>query len=461
MIRRTETQAQPHPTESELAGLQRAAEKARLAATRAAAVAEKASRRASRSSEAATALASAAARVRRTASLAAERATAAEQMARRAGSEASVLAKRASQAKDGSEGAARANQAARASLEQARRILRAREQQKQREERQQQISPQEARKIFSSRGSRRAAAPRQTPSHNFPVIAGYRVLERAGQDGTAEFFRARQVQLDRAVLLKVLHADRARDPRLVEAFLAEARRAAQFNHPNLVRVHDLGCSGKRYYYATEMVDGPSLESLLGQLGPLEPGRAHKILRDLAAGMARWEAAGLVHGGVNPECVLFDGGGVAKLTGLGMAAGGNGRPPLVPGTVNYVAPELAAGRKADARADEYSLGALFYLLLTGRAPHAGPTLDDVVRSAQRGPLFLSNAPAALPAPARRLIRKAMATNPADRHGGPAKFVAALDLAQPPSGGSIPVPRSARLRAIAEAAGPRRGRRGARR
>ncbi len=426
--------------DSGVTALQHSLESVRATAARADAAAVGAERHATRSREAAETLASGAERIRELARKAASQATAADATARRAAADAQILSKRARAARAEAVRADRRHAAICARLIEAQQIQESRRQHAAAQVKP--LSPEEALKMFSSRRGTpppKPAASRKTPSCNFPTIEGYRILERTGQDSVGEFFRARQVQLGRAVLLKVLHVDRRRKPQMVKAFLDEARSAARFSHPNLLRVHDLGRSGDQYFYTTELIEGPSVASLVNQVGPFEPDRAHRMIRDLTAGVAKWQEAGLAHGRINAESVVLVGGGVAKLTELGIPGGGMSPTPLVPGTVNYVAPELAAGGRPDPRADEYSLAALFFFMLTGRRPHAAATFEGVLRSARRGPYFLEECAAGTPKAVLRLLRKALAVDPQKRHGGPTELLPALDLARKPSDAGIATPR----------------------
>lgn len=202
------------------------------------------------------------------------------------------------------------------------------------------------------------------------------VLSLIGAGGMGAVYRAKQTRLDRIVALKILPPQRARDPIFVERFLREARALASLSHPHVVGVFDAGQAGDYLYIVMEYVDGASLRTLLAS-GRLDAAETLRLVPQICAALQYAHDAGIVHRDIKPENVLVDQQGqikiadfgLAKLTSDGAAAdvsltGDHARL----GTARYMAPEQFAGTAGvDRRADIYSLGVMFYELLTGDLP----------------------------------------------------------------------------------------------
>jgi serine/threonine protein kinase len=201
------------------------------------------------------------------------------------------------------------------------------------------------------------------------------ILELLGQGGMGAVYRARQIKLDRLVALKVLPPAVANDPGFAERFAREARALARLNHPHIVAVHDFGEVQGLYYLVMEFVDGVNLRQALSA-GKLEPGQALKLVAELCAALQYAHEEGVVHRDVKPENVLLDRKGrvkvadfgLAKLVGPTQSAGRLTASRQAMGTPHYMAPEQwEKPLEVDHRADIYSLGVVFYELLTGELP----------------------------------------------------------------------------------------------
>src|SRR6188472_3684280 len=137
-------------------------------------------------------------------------------------------------------------------------------------------------------------------------LAGCRIEGVAGRGGMGVVYRATQLDLGRPVAIKVIAADRARDPEVRTRFSLEARLAAAIDHPNLVPVHAAGEEGGRLYLVMRYVGGTDLHRCLKHDGPLAPARAARVVSQVAAGLDAAHAAGLVHRDVKPANVLLSG-----------------------------------------------------------------------------------------------------------------------------------------------------------
>ena len=242
------------------------------------------------------------------------------------------------------------------------------------------------------------------PAELAPFFPQLEILELVGQGGMGAVYKARQRQLDRIVALKILPSESAADPAFAERFSREAKSLAQLNHPHIVTVHDFGQAGGLYYFLMELVDGSDLRRML-ESGHLAPREALAIVPQICDALQYAHDEGVVHRDIKPENILIDRKGRVKIADFGLAKL-LGRPPeslaltgtnQVMGTPNYIAPEQVERPLAvDHRADIYSLGVVFYEMLTGELPlgrFAPPSkkvqvdvrLDDVVlRSLEKEP-----------------------------------------------------------------------------
>ena len=229
-----------------------------------------------------------------------------------------------------------------------------------------------------------------------PLFPHLELVGFLGLGGMGAVYKARQPTLDRFVALKVLAPSVANQPGFAERFNREARALARLNHPNIVAVHDFGQAGTLHYLVMEFVEGANLRQI-ERLGPLSPEQALAIVPQICAALQFAHQEGIVHRDIKPENILLDSKGRVKITDfgiakiLGVSSGGRaltGAGDIV-GTPHYMAPEqIEKPQAVDHRADIYSLGVVFYEMLTGELPlgkfqppsqkvHVDVRLDEVV------------------------------------------------------------------------------------
>jgi predicted Ser/Thr protein kinase len=223
----------------------------------------------------------------------------------------------------------------------------------------------------------RSAGPDFTPptaeelAPHFPQLE---ILELLGRGGMGAVYKARQRELDRLVALKILPAAPERDPAFAERFAREARALARLSHPNIVAVYDFGQAGGYFHFVMEYVDGLNLRQLLAA-GQVAPREALAIVPQICEALQSAHDQGIVHRDIKPENILLDKKGRVKIADFGIAklmdAGrdmtltGEGQ---MMGTPAYMAPEqIERPAEVDHRADIYSLGVVFYQMLTGELP----------------------------------------------------------------------------------------------
>ncbi len=210
-------------------------------------------------------------------------------------------------------------------------------------------------------------------------VGKYKIREKLGQGAMGEVFRAHDPVLGRDVAIKILAEKLSGDEMARQRFQREARAAAQLNHPNIITVHDFGEQEGMAYMAMELLGGTDLRELIEkhQIGGLEDRLV--IMEQILEGLAFAHSRGVVHRDLKPGNIHVLPNGQVKIMDFGLArreqdAAATG---VVMGTPYYMAPEQAQGDRPTARTDIFSVGALFYELLTGRRPFTGPTIAAVV------------------------------------------------------------------------------------
>jgi serine/threonine protein kinase/Tfp pilus assembly protein PilF len=231
-----------------------------------------------------------------------------------------------------------------------------------------------------------------------PVTEGscfdhYRIIQILGAGGMGEVYLAEDTRLKRKVALKVLAQPLTQNPASLRGFEQEAQALSALNHANLLTVFDFGNSKGRYFLVTEYVDGKTLRQLLND-GRLEKTNAVEIATQIAAALSAAHASGVIHRDIKPENIMVRTDGCVKILDFGIAklvepADGQRVQSTTPlpeaksasgmilGTPRYMSPEQARGIGADARTDIFSLGAVFYEMLTGRAAFQGETQSDLI------------------------------------------------------------------------------------
>jgi hypothetical protein len=257
------------------------------------------------------------------------------------------------------------------------------------------------------------------------VIAGQRIESVAGRGGMGVVYRAIDVDLERAVAVKVIAPAYADEAAFRRRFIAESRTAASLDHPNVIPIYRAGEEDGLLFQVMRFVDGRDLRAVLADGGPLEPERAIRILTQVAAALDAAHGSGLVHRDVKPANILLGSGDHVYLTDFGLSkrtGTDDTRTAQLVGTVNYVAPEQIRGQDLTSRTDIYALGAVLFQMLTGRVPF--PAESDEAKMwahLSEPPPRASELRPELPRMLDDVVARAMAKDPEQR------FVTAGDLA----------------------------------
>src|SRR5262245_56364640 len=219
-------------------------------------------------------------------------------------------------------------------------------------------------------------------------VAQYQFVEKLGAGGMGEIYKAQDTRLGRFVAIKVLPSAKSGDPERRKRFLLEAQTASGLNHPSIITIHDVISDGDTEFMVMELVSGKTLNDVIPK-GGLRVPQALNYALQMADALAAAHSAGIVHRDLKPENVMVTDSGLIKILDFGLAklmecnpaseleqrdtnatAAGLTIEGSILGTVAYMSPEQAQGKKVDVRSDIFSFGALLYEMLTGRLAFEG-------------------------------------------------------------------------------------------
>src|SRR5688572_23143526 len=220
------------------------------------------------------------------------------------------------------------------------------------------------------------------------TLGHYRIESKLGEGGMGVVYKARDTHLDRPVAIKVLPAEAVANPEHKRRFVWEAKAASALNHPNILHVYDIDSDHGVDFIAMEFVSGKTLDHLIGGKG-LGIGETLKYSIQMSDALAKAHSADIVHRDLKPANVMITDEGLVKVLDFGLAklteqsndnAGATASLNRAPqteagsilGTVSYMSPEQAEGKKVDARSDIFSFGSVLYEMLTGRRAFEGET-----------------------------------------------------------------------------------------
>jgi len=216
-------------------------------------------------------------------------------------------------------------------------------------------------------------------------VSRYRVLERLGAGGMGVLYLAEDPDLSRTVVLKFLPSRWAHQPAVKERFLREARALASLDHPNICTIYEVGETERgRPFIAMAFYEGETVREKI-ERGPLAEHEALDLAAQAARGLAAAHASGIVHRDIKPANLVVTEDGVLKILDFGLARADDltlTSPGLRLGTVAYMSPEQTRGNEVDYRADLWSLGVVFYEMLTGRRPFRGGNDSAVIDAIRR-------------------------------------------------------------------------------
>lgn len=266
------------------------------------------------------------------------------------------------------------------------------------------------------------------------TLGKYRILQALGRGGMAQVYRAYHPPLDRYVAIKVLRSDLAEQDEFLSRFRHEAYAVSRLRHPAIVQVFDFDVQDDIYYMVMELLEGDTLRARLnqyrtkGERMPLP--EILRILKDVLGGLQYAHGEGIIHRDLKPANIMLTQRGQAVLTDFGIAQIVGATQYTVSGalmgTLNYMAPEQGLKGVCDARSDLYSLGIVFYEMLTGYTPFDAETPLAILLKHLNDPLPLpSQVDPTLPAALEQIVLKTLAKEPADRFQTARDMLAAIE------------------------------------
>jgi eukaryotic-like serine/threonine-protein kinase len=212
------------------------------------------------------------------------------------------------------------------------------------------------------------------------ISGRYKIIEMIGGGGMANVYLVHDMILDRDVALKMLRMDFANDEEFIRRFHREAQSATSLAHLNIVSIYDMGEEDGLYYIVMEYVDGQTLKQYIQQNAPLRVDEVIEIMKQLTSAISHAHQNHIVHRDIKPHNILIDRKGNVKITDFGIAmalsATSITQTNSVLGSVHYLSPEQARGGTANKKSDIYSLGIVFFELLTGRLPFSGESAVSI-------------------------------------------------------------------------------------
>lgn len=264
-------------------------------------------------------------------------------------------------------------------------------------------------------------------------LGKYTILEPLGSGGMARVYRAYHPKLDRYVAIKVLRSDLVDDPTFLSRFRQEAQAVAALRHPNIIQVFDFDVEDDLYYMVMELLDGDSLHTRLNDYrirGEVMPyGEMVRVLLDVLDGLDYAHSEGMIHRDIKPANILLTKKGQAVLADFGIAQIIGSTQHTVSGallgTLNYMAPEQGMKGTCDARSDLYSMGIVFYEMLTQQPPYQADTPLAILMKHVNDPLPVPHQiDPAIPVGLERVVLKSLCKDPDDRFQSAAEMAESL-------------------------------------
>lgn len=264
----------------------------------------------------------------------------------------------------------------------------------------------------------------------------YLIKETIGGGGMANVYLATDTILERDVAIKVLRLEYANDEEFIERFHREAQAATSLSHPNIVNIFDVGEEDHILYMVMEYVDGLTLKEYIQRYGPIDVEEALNIMKQVTAAIAHAHENDLVHRDIKPQNILIDTYGQVKVTDFGIAialsATSLTKTNSILGSVHYLSPEQARGGMATKKSDIYSLGIVFFELLTGKLPFSGQSpVSIALKHLQNNPPSVRSINPSIPQSAENIVLQSMAKDPFHRYNNVTELYHALERALDPS------------------------------
>jgi tetratricopeptide (TPR) repeat protein/predicted Ser/Thr protein kinase len=277
----------------------------------------------------------------------------------------------------------------------------------------------------------------------------YELLALLGEGGMGAVYKAKDIELEREVALKVIKPELAEHPEILQRFKQELILARQVTDRNVIRIFDIGEAGKTKFITMEYLEGENLHQILKQRGKLEVAEAVDIMEQVASGLAAAHREGIIHRDLKPGNIMSDKNGRVVVMDFGLARtfSGDGmtRAGAMLGTIEYMSPEQAQGMELKASSDIFTLGLILYELLAGVTPfYAESAIASLLKRTQQRAIPLADVDRHIPGTLSNIVSKCLEKEPANRYQSAEELDADLRAWQGKGGGKKVSASSTRLR-----------------
>jgi serine/threonine protein kinase/tetratricopeptide (TPR) repeat protein len=267
----------------------------------------------------------------------------------------------------------------------------------------------------------------------------YEILKRLGEGGMGAVYKARDRELDLTVALKVIRPELASHPDILRRFKQELILARQVTHKNVIRIFELGMADGRKFITMDYIEGRDLKSILVERGKLPAAEAVPVMTQICRGLEAAHTEGVIHRDLKPQNIMVDANGRVWLMDFGLARSmdlvGITRTGALMGTPDYMSPEQARAQKVDERSDLFSVGIIFYEILTGVLPFRADTMmATLLKRVQEKAIRPSALNSSIPEPLSDVVMKCLEVEVTRRYQSASEILA--DLGETPSNASVP-------------------------
>jgi serine/threonine protein kinase/tetratricopeptide (TPR) repeat protein len=292
-------------------------------------------------------------------------------------------------------------------------------------------------------GQRRRESSSGVPNQIFAAIGAtvlevgtllggrYEIQQLLGMGGMGAVYKARDIEVDRTVGLKVIRPDLAGNPAILARFKQELVLARQVTHRNIIRIYDLNEADGVKFITMEFIEGDDLRTILTREGKVSPKEAINIMRQACSGLLAAHQEGVIHRDLKPGNIMKDASGRVVIMDFGLAktiqSDGMTQTGMMIGTMEYMSPEQAMGSELDARSDIFTMGLIFYELLTGNIPfRAESAIASLVKRTQERAVPLSDIDPTLPPTLSLIAAKCLERDRNNRYGSIQELIDDLDV-----------------------------------
>ncbi len=273
-----------------------------------------------------------------------------------------------------------------------------------------------------------------TVFHEGDILGGrYEIQKMLGMGGMGAVYKARDMEVERVVGLKVIRPDLAGNPAILARFKQELVLARQITHKNIIRIYDLNEADGVKFITMEFIEGEDLRSILTGQGKLPPEEAVSIILQVCAGLQAAHTEGVIHRDLKPSNIMRDPFGRVVIMDFGLArtlqGDGMTQTGMMVGTMEYMSPEQAMGKDLDARSDQFAVGLIFYEMLSGFIPfHAESAIASLVKRTQEPAVPLADVDTSIPSVLSNAVSKCLERDPNARFASLQQLIDELEIWQ---------------------------------